>query len=66
MITTNDIGKQFIDTQVDEVVTLIALDQWPRWLAACVCNPNTPNPSNIPGIDHYWLDSRHLQPVEGN
>lgn len=60
MINTNDIGKQFTDTQVGDVVTIIALEQWKGGLAVCVRNPNTPNPSNIPGLENYWLDSRHL------
>ena len=66
MITTNDIGKQFTDTRTGAVVTLFALDNWQGTVEACVHNPNTPNPSNIPGIQNYWLDVRYLTPTENN
>lgn len=59
-----EIGKQFVDTLTGDVVTVVAVDQWKGGLAVCVRNPNTPNPSNIPGIENYWLDSNHLQRLE--
>lgn len=65
MINSSSIGKQFTDTLTGDVVTVRALEQWKGGLAVCVHNPNTPNPAKIPGIENYWLDSSHLQPLEG-
>jgi len=66
MITTNDIGKQFLDTVFGEAVTLVALDARKGDPMACVFNPNTPNPCNIPGLGNYWVHLGSLTPVEGN
>ncbi len=59
-ITSNDIGKQFTDTLTGAVVTVLAVDTWKGGLAVCVTDPTTPNPTGIPGIENYWLDSGHL------
>lgn len=63
MINTNDIGKQFTDTLTGVTVTVVAMEQWKGGLAVCVTDPTTPNPAAIPGIENYWLDSRHLAPL---
>jgi hypothetical protein len=63
MINTNDIGTQMVDTLTGDTVTVIALEQWKGGLAVCVRNPNTPNPAGIPGLENFWLDSRHLAPL---
>lgn len=66
MITTNDIGKQFLDTGFQKPVTLVALDTFNGVPMACVSNPNMPNPSGIPGLCNYWVHLASLTPVEGN
>lgn len=66
MITSHDIGKQFTDTLTGDTVTVIALEQWQGGLAVCVHNPTTPNPAGIPGLENYWVDSRHLTSMETN
>ena len=57
MITTNDIGQQFIDSRdpARNPVTLIALDTWECVPMACVFAPHMGNPSNIPGLENYWV-----------
>lgn len=58
------VGQQFLDTLVGDIVTVVATEKWLGGLAVCVRNPATPNPANIPGLENYWTDSRHLQPLE--
>ena len=63
MINTNDIGKQFLDTGFQKPVTLIALDTWNGVQMAAVFNPEVLNPSNIPGLEEYWVRVSSLAPL---
>lgn len=66
MITTNDIGKQFMDTGFQKPVTLLALDTWNGVQMACVYNAAVVNLSNIPGLENYWIRVSSLSPVENS
>ena len=66
MITNNDIGKQFMDTGCQKPVTLRALDTWNGVQMACVYNAAVVNPSNIPGLENYWVRVSSLSPMENN
>ena len=64
MNKTNDIGKQFfIGADASRIITLRAYDTRDGVLMANVCDPATPNPSNIPGLDCYWLKADNLTPL---
>ena len=65
MITTNDIGQQFLDTRdpACNPVTLIALDTWKGVPMAAVFAPHMANPSAIPGLDEYWVRVDRLVPL---
>lgn len=69
MINTNDIGKQFfsacLGTGFGRIVTLRAFDTVGTVLMANVFDPAMPNPSNIPGLQYYWLNADKLTPVQG-
>ena len=69
MINTNDIGKQFFSTcfgaGFGRIVTLRAFDTVGTVLMANVFDPATRNPSNIPGLDCYWMNADNLTPVQG-
>jgi hypothetical protein len=69
MINTNDIGKQFFSTcfgtGFGRIVTLRAFDTVGTVLMANVFDPAMPNPSNIPGLDCYWMNADKLTPVQG-
>jgi hypothetical protein len=69
MINTNDIGKQFFSTcfgtGFGRIVTLRVYDTRDGVLMANVFDPAMPNPSNIPGLDCYWMNADKLTPVQG-
>jgi hypothetical protein len=69
MINTNDIGKQFFSTcfgtGFGRIVTLRAFDTVGTVLMANVFDPAMRNPSNIPGLDCYWMNADKLTPVQG-
>lgn len=55
-----ELGKQYLDTQLGDLVTLVALDVWKGVQMAAVQNDNIPNPCNIPGLNHYWMKASLL------
>ena len=60
-MTQFQIGSQMIDTLTGDVVTVTATWEWKGRLVVGVRNPNTPNPSNIPGLENYWVYSTNLK-----
>jgi len=65
MMNTNDIGKQFfIGADASRIVTLRAYDTRDGVLMANVFDPATRNPSNIPGLDCYWMNADNLTPLQ--
>lgn len=60
MITSKDIGTQMVDARTGRTVTILAHDVWKGGQVVCVNDPATLNPMNIPGIENYWVDARHL------
>jgi hypothetical protein len=69
-MTRNDIGKQFFANCMGpgaptRIVTLQAISMIGNVLMANVLDPAMPNPSNIPGLDSYWLNADTLRPIHG-
>ena len=65
MITTNDIGQQFLDTRdpARNPVTLIALDTWKGVRMAAVRIPGNPNPHSASAWNEYWVRADLLTPL---